>query len=152
MMGWNWRCRMSGLKKLWAGTNVVEWLLKNQGRIRHCQFIKSFSDNRCPALLPPIAVECTLCILCTVYHESKLLKIYCRLKSWLTAKSCVLPSFNPVGEIDSGYHADVYDCNRLLLPILRQKLAQSCGVYWLAGWLLLWGSKYLEHISSIGKK
>jgi hypothetical protein len=93
MMDWNQRCRMIGKK--------------NEGRIRHCQFIKSFSDDRCPALLPPIAVECTLCILFTVYHESKLLKIYWRLKCRLSAKSCVLPSSNPVGEIDSGYHADV---------------------------------------------
>ncbi len=36
MMGWNWRCRMIG---------------KNEGRIRHCRFIESFSDDRCPALL-----------------------------------------------------------------------------------------------------
>jgi hypothetical protein len=40
----------------------------------------------------------------------------------------VSPSSNPVGKIGSGYPAHGYDCNRLLLPILRQKMAQSCGI------------------------
>ncbi len=40
----------------------------------------------------------------------------------------VSPSSNPVGEIGSGYPTNVFDCNRLSLPILRQKIAQSWGM------------------------
>ncbi len=40
----------------------------------------------------------------------------------------VLPSANPIGEIGSGYHTNVYDGNRHSLPILRQKMARSCGL------------------------
>jgi hypothetical protein len=39
-----------------------------------------------------------------------------------------LPSSNPVGEIGSGYPTNVFDCDRLSLPILRQKMTQSCGM------------------------
>jgi hypothetical protein len=38
------------------------------------------------------------------------------------------PLLSPVGEIGSGYPTNVYDCNKLLLPILRQKMAQYCGM------------------------
>jgi hypothetical protein len=38
------------------------------------------------------------------------------------------PSAYPIGEIGSGYPSNVYDGNRLSLPILRQKLEQSCGM------------------------
>ncbi len=38
--------------------------------------------------------------------------------------SIVSPSANPIGDIGSGYPANVYDGNRLSLPILRQKMAQ----------------------------
>jgi hypothetical protein len=37
------------------------------------------------------------------------------------------PLLTPVGETGSGYPTNVYDCNKLSLPILRQKMAQSCG-------------------------
>ncbi len=41
----------------------------------------------------------------------------------------VSPSSNPVREIGSGYPTNVYDCNRLLLPILhKSKDVQSCGM------------------------
>jgi hypothetical protein len=33
---------------------------------------------------------------------------------------------NPIGEKSSGYLTTVYDGNRLSLPVLRQKMAQSC--------------------------
>jgi hypothetical protein len=36
-----------------------------------------------------------------------------------------LASANPIGEIGSGYPTNVYDGNRLSLPILRQKMALS---------------------------
>jgi hypothetical protein len=67
--------------------------------------------------------------------------------------SCYLvsrPPLNPYGEIGSGYSTNVYDGNRLSLPILRQKLVLS-GVWCLltARWLLLWELKYLEYNSSI---
>jgi hypothetical protein len=61
-----------------------------------------------------------------------------------------LASANPIGEIGSGYPTNVYDGNRLSLPILRQKMCYLLyDLYWLARWLLLWGSKYLEYNSSI---
>ncbi len=40
----------------------------------------------------------------------------------------VLPSSDPVEEIGSRYRTNVYDCNRLSLLIIRQKMAQSCGM------------------------
>jgi hypothetical protein len=40
----------------------------------------------------------------------------------------VSPSCNPVGGIGSRNPANVYDGNRLSLPILRQKMVQSCGL------------------------
>jgi hypothetical protein len=41
----------------------------------------------------------------------------------------------------------VYDGNRPLTPILRQRQCSLMyDVYWLAWWMLLWGSKYLEYI------
>jgi hypothetical protein len=50
----------------------------------------------------------------------------------------VSPSLTPNGEIGSRYPSNVYDCNRLSLPILRQKQVQvlCCDVYLLAGCLL----------------
>jgi hypothetical protein len=38
----------------------------------------------------------------------------------------VSSSASPIGDIGSGYPTKVYDGNRLSLPILRQKMAQSC--------------------------
>jgi hypothetical protein len=35
------------------------------------------------------------------------------------------PSLTRFGEIGTGYPTNVYKCNRLLLPILRQKMALS---------------------------
>ncbi len=43
-------------------------------------------------------------------------------------RKIVLPSSNPVGEIGSGYPTNIYDGNSLSLPILRQKMAKSCGM------------------------
>jgi hypothetical protein len=43
----------------------------------------------------------------------------------------VLPSANLIGEIGSGYPTNVYDGNRLSLPLLTQKMAQSCGMMFL---------------------
>ncbi len=40
----------------------------------------------------------------------------------------VSPSSYPVGEIGSRYPTNVYDGNKLLLPILRQKMVQSYGL------------------------
>ncbi len=41
----------------------------------------------------------------------------------------------------------VYDGNRPLTPVLRQRRCSLMyDVYWLTWWLLLWGSKYLEYI------
>jgi hypothetical protein len=40
----------------------------------------------------------------------------------------VLPSANLIGEISSGYPTNVYDGNRLSLPLLTQKMVQSCGM------------------------
>ncbi len=41
----------------------------------------------------------------------------------------------------------VYDGNRPLASILRQRQCSLMyDVYWLAWWLLLWGTKYLEYI------
>jgi hypothetical protein len=37
----------------------------------------------------------------------------------------VLPSANSIREISSGYPTNVYDGKRLLLPILRKKMALS---------------------------
>jgi hypothetical protein len=37
----------------------------------------------------------------------------------------VSPSANPYGDIGSGYPTNVYDGNRLSLPILRKKMARS---------------------------
>jgi hypothetical protein len=37
----------------------------------------------------------------------------------------VSPFANPYGEIGSGYPTNVFDGNRLLLPIIRQKMALS---------------------------
>ncbi len=39
-----------------------------------------------------------------------------------------LSLFNPNGEISSEYPSSINDCNRLSLPILIQKQAQSCGM------------------------
>ncbi len=50
MKGWNQHCRMIGLKDgLELTLSNDRW--KKEGRIRHCRFIESFSDDRCPALL-----------------------------------------------------------------------------------------------------
>jgi hypothetical protein len=46
----------------------------------------------------------------------------------LQLKQSVLPSANPIGEISSEYPTNVYDGNRLSFPILRQEMAQSCGM------------------------
>jgi hypothetical protein len=35
------------------------------------------------------------------------------------------PPLNPTGEIGSGYPTNIYDDNRLSLPILRKKMVQS---------------------------
>jgi hypothetical protein len=40
----------------------------------------------------------------------------------------VSPSSDLIREIASGYPTNVYDCNRLLLLTLRQKMAQTCGM------------------------
>jgi hypothetical protein len=50
------------------------------------------------------------------------------LCSWQKVANTVSPSSNPVGEIGAGYPTNVYDCNRLSVPILRQKMAQSYGM------------------------
>jgi hypothetical protein len=63
----------------------------------------------------------------------------------------VSPFANPYGEIGSGYPTNVFDGNRLLLPIIRQKMALSdVGCLLTAGWLFVdRGAKYLEYNSNI---
>ncbi len=39
------------------------------------------------------------------------------------------PPLNPTGEIGSGYPTNIYDDNRLSLPILREKMVQSNVLY-----------------------
>ncbi len=48
--------------------------------------------------------------------------------SWQSKMICWSPSSNPIGEICSRYPTNVYDSNIFSLPILRQKIAQSCGM------------------------
>ncbi len=50
------------------------------------------------------------------------------LKETLSIDIIVLPSANSIGEIGSRYPTNVSDSNRLSLPILRQKMMQSCGM------------------------
>jgi hypothetical protein len=83
------------------------------------------------------------CLQQTNWNCHFLLVLYAAVLIYLCMQCLAL--FNPKRINPS----NVCDCNRLLLPILRRKLDQAlCDVYWLAGWLLYWGSKYLEHISS----
>ncbi len=61
------------------------------------------------------------------------------------------PLLNQYGEIGSGYPSNVYDGNRLLFPILREKMVLSdvhtvlidCRM------VVVMGSKYLEYNASI---
>jgi hypothetical protein len=59
----------------------------------------------------------------------------------------ILPSTNPVLEnIGSIYPFYVYDGNRQLTPILRQRpCSLMYDIYWLAWWWCLTGSEYLEY-------
>ncbi len=62
--------------------------------------------------------------------------LYCLMKreSSFARNRDVSSSSSPVGQIDSGYPNNVYDCNRLTLPKLRQKMAHSCGMMFVDLW------------------
>ncbi len=45
-----------------------------------------------------------------------------------TKVTSVSPSANLIGKIGSGYPTNVNDGSRLLLPVIRQKMAKSCGM------------------------
>ncbi len=72
----------------------------------------------------------------------------CTVQSYYNPSTVpVLPSANPVLEnISSVYPFYVYDGNRPLAPILRQRRCSLLyDVYWIAWWWCLTGSKYLEY-------
>jgi hypothetical protein len=54
-----------------------------------------------------------------------------KIKNGFVFKVNIASPTNPSGEIGSGYPTYVYDGNRLSLPILRQKMALSCGMMFL---------------------
>ncbi len=62
------------------------------------------------------------------------------------------PSASPTIITGPIYPLYVYDCNRPIAHLLRQRWCSLIyDVYWLARWqLFLWGSKYLEHIPGSG--
>jgi hypothetical protein len=73
------------------------------------------------------------------FKEQKMLHLqilYCLMKreSSSARNRDVSSSSSPVGQIVSGYPNNVYNCNRLSLPKLRQKMAQSCGMMFIDLW------------------
>jgi hypothetical protein len=93
--------------------------------------------NKRSNLLRRVSTTHLACNLIT-YSDNNLLDLHLHISqatgantdttSHVLPKLSVLPSAYLIREIGSRYPTNVYDGNRLSLPILRQKMAQSQGM------------------------